>query len=114
MSYLYRDQDPQPDIQAIGRTHRLGQTRTVHIYRLATSGTVEERMLQRAEKKLYLDRMVTRDDAVVMNAGEEDKSDKLLSTLRFGCNAVFGSAMKVQELPSLQDIELITDRARSM
>lgn len=107
------DWNPSPDIQAIGRTHRLGQTKTVHIYRLCTLGTVEQRMQERAEKKLYLDRMVTRDDAVAIDTDEEENTDKLLSTLRFGCNAVFGSAMKVQELPTQEEIEIITDRTRT-
>ncbi len=40
--------------------HRIGQTKPVHIYRLCTEGTVEERIQQRAEKKLYLDQMVNR------------------------------------------------------
>jgi len=30
----------------------------VHVYRLVTEGTVEERLIARAEKKLYLDMMV--------------------------------------------------------
>ena len=50
----------QWDLQAMARVHRIGQTRPVHAYRLCTSGTVEERVLQRAEKKLYLDQMVNR------------------------------------------------------
>ena len=32
----------------------------MHVYRLVTRGTVEERIIQRAEKKLYLDQMVNR------------------------------------------------------
>ena len=44
----------------MARVHRIGQTKTVHAYRLCTTGTVEERMQQRAEKKLYLDQMVNR------------------------------------------------------
>ena len=50
------DWNPQADLQAMARVHRIGQTKTVHVYRLITRGTVEERMIQRAEKKLYLDR----------------------------------------------------------
>lgn len=38
------DWNPQSDIQAIGRVHRIGQTKTVHVYRLVSSGTVEERV----------------------------------------------------------------------
>ena len=34
-----------------------GQTRKVHVYRLLTRGTVEERIVERAEKKLYLDQV---------------------------------------------------------
>lgn len=40
--------------------HRIGQTKPVHIYRLVTGSSVEERMLQRADAKLYLDQMVNR------------------------------------------------------
>ena len=79
------DWNPQSDIQAMARVHRIGQTKTVHVYRLVSSGTVEERvssvssilvcaihpcflaqlnhilfrschkMLERAEKKLLLE-----------------------------------------------------------
>lgn len=48
------------DIQAIARCHRIGQTKTVHIYRLITAGSIEERIVQRAQKKLFLDSMINR------------------------------------------------------
>ena len=48
----------QVDLQAMARVHRIGQTKKVHVYRLVTRDTVEERIIQRAEKKLYLDKMV--------------------------------------------------------
>lgn len=50
----------QWDIQAMARVHRIGQTKPCHVYRLCTSGTVEQRIQLRAEKKLYLDQMVNR------------------------------------------------------
>lgn len=52
--------DLQWDLQAQARVHRLGQKKPVHVYRLCTGGTIEERIQQRAEKKLYLDQMVNR------------------------------------------------------
>ena len=48
----------QVDLQAIGRAHRIGQTKTVHIYRLISEGAVEERIYDRAQKKLFLSEMV--------------------------------------------------------
>ena len=33
------------------------QTKPVHVYRLCTEGTVEERVQRRAEQKLYLDQV---------------------------------------------------------
>ena len=39
----------------MARVHRIGQTKVVHVYRLVAQGTVEERIVARAEKKLYLD-----------------------------------------------------------
>eukprot|EP00522_Entomoneis_paludosa_P007833 CAMPEP_0172444392 /NCGR_PEP_ID=MMETSP1065-20121228/4442_1 /TAXON_ID=265537 /ORGANISM="Amphiprora paludosa, Strain CCMP125" /LENGTH=1047 /DNA_ID=CAMNT_0013194915 /DNA_START=254 /DNA_END=3397 /DNA_ORIENTATION=+ len=110
------DWNPQPDIQAMARVHRIGQKKTVHVYRLVTKGTVEERMVERAEKKLYLDRMVTRDGAEPMpESGEmEEDSERLMATLKFGCNAVFGQNQSESNiLPTDEDIEVITDRTRT-
>jgi SWI/SNF-related matrix-associated actin-dependent regulator of chromatin subfamily A member 5 len=107
------DWNPQPDIQAMARVHRIGQTKIVHVYRLVTAGTVEERMIERAQKKLYLDRMVTRDGVSELTLDESEDADKLMSTLRFGCNAVFGQDSDKHALPTNQDIETITDRNRT-
>ena len=38
-------------LQAMDRAHRLGQTKQVTVYQLFVKGTVEERILQRAEEK---------------------------------------------------------------
>ena len=40
------------------RAHRIGQTKPVTVYRLVSRGSVEERMIARASKKLYLNAMV--------------------------------------------------------
>ena len=101
------DWNPQVDIQAMARVHRVGQTKVVHVYRLVTQGTVEERMIERAEKKLFLDRMVTKDSDATMEIDEAGA----MHTLKFGCSAIFGD--KDNSLPSIEDIEIITDRNRT-
>jgi SWI/SNF-related matrix-associated actin-dependent regulator of chromatin subfamily A member 5 len=42
---LDSDWNPQNDLQAIGRAHRIGQTKTVKVYRLICRGSVEDQML---------------------------------------------------------------------
>lgn len=44
--------------QAMDRAHRIGQTRPVLVFRLATAHSVEGRLLQRANSKLMLERLV--------------------------------------------------------
>lgn len=51
-------QNPQADIQAMARCHRIGQTRPVVIYRLCTKGTVDETIITRADAKRFLEKMV--------------------------------------------------------
>jgi SWI/SNF-related matrix-associated actin-dependent regulator of chromatin subfamily A member 5 len=63
------------DLQAQDRAHRIGQvchasavlvlpltcrvqTKPVTVYRLVTDATIEEKIVERAEKKLYLDARV--------------------------------------------------------
>jgi len=45
------DWNPTMDSQATDRAHRIGQKKTVHVYRLVTKNTVEERILRRARQK---------------------------------------------------------------
>ncbi|KAI9706991.1 MAG: hypothetical protein M1820_004579 [Bogoriella megaspora] len=54
------DWNPQQDLQAQDRAHRIGQTRPVIVYRLATRGTVEEVLLERADSKRRLEKLVIR------------------------------------------------------
>ena len=52
------DWNPQNDLQAESRCHRIGQTSTVKVYRLVTRNTYEFEMLDRASKKLGLDHAI--------------------------------------------------------
>lgn len=55
--------NPQDDIQAENRAHRVGQTREVEVVRLVTKGTIEEQIYALGQSKLELDNKVS---------GEED------------------------------------------
>ena len=52
------DWNPQQDLQAQDRAHRIGQKRPVVVYRLATKGTVEEDLLLSADAKRRLEKLV--------------------------------------------------------
>ena len=52
------DWNPHADSQAMDRCHRLGQTNTVMVYRLATANTVEMKVLESANAKRKLERIV--------------------------------------------------------
>ena len=54
-----QDWNPQIMLQAEARAHRIGQTKPVTVYKLCTQGTVEEQMMGRIRKKLYLSAKVT-------------------------------------------------------
>ncbi|KAL1642624.1 hypothetical protein SLS58_005395 [Diplodia intermedia] len=57
--FLDEDWNPQVTLQAEARAHRIGQTKPVTIYKLCTQGTVEEQMMGRIRKKLYLSAKIT-------------------------------------------------------
>ncbi|KNC99451.1 uncharacterized protein SPPG_05689 [Spizellomyces punctatus DAOM BR117] len=52
------DWNPTVDQQAMDRSHRLGQTKQVTVYRLITAGTIEERILMRARQKDQIQKVV--------------------------------------------------------
>jgi SNF2 family DNA or RNA helicase len=52
------DWNPQNDLQAQARAHRIGQTKQVNIYRLVAKQSVEETIIERAKQKMVLDHLV--------------------------------------------------------
>ena len=65
--------NPQDDIQAENRAHRVGQTREVEVIRLVTRGTIEEQIHALGESKLALDERVAGEGAT---AAEEKQAEK--------------------------------------
>lgn len=60
------------DLQAMDRAHRIGQKKQVRVFRFITEGAVEEKIVERADRKLYL-------DAVVIQQGRLLEKNKKLS-----------------------------------
>uniref|UniRef100_A0A8C7ZDX0 Proliferation-associated SNF2-like protein n=1 Tax=Oryzias sinensis TaxID=183150 RepID=A0A8C7ZDX0_9TELE len=52
------DWNPQADLQAQDRCHRIGQTKPVVVYRLVTANTIDQKILERATAKRKLEQMV--------------------------------------------------------
>jgi len=60
--------NPATEAQAIDRAHRIGQTRTVNVYRLVTAGTIEEKVVALQQCKRDLFARVVDDDAMTGGA----------------------------------------------
>lgn len=65
--------NPQADLQAMDRAHRIGQTKQVYVFRFITENSVEERMLERAAQKLRLDQLVIQQGRTQHNKGQSIK-----------------------------------------
>ncbi|GIL73203.1 hypothetical protein Vretifemale_3383 [Volvox reticuliferus] len=126
------DWNPQNDLQAMSRAHRIGQTETVNIYRFVTSGSVEEDILERAKRKMVLDHLVIQRmdtsgrtilDPSAGKVGASAKQmfgkDELAAILRFGAEDLFkqqpeddsNAAERVRSALYEDDIDAILERA---
>ncbi|MEY2849707.1 MAG: hypothetical protein RI885_2374 [Actinomycetota bacterium] len=70
--------NPATESQAVDRTHRIGQTRPVNVYRLVATGTIEEKVMALRDRKAELFESVMDDDAVFSAALTEDDIRGLL------------------------------------
>lgn len=52
------DWNPQQDLQAQDRVHRIGQTKPVLVFRLVSGNTIESKMLEKASQKRKLETLV--------------------------------------------------------
>uniref|UniRef100_A0A6Q2XNK6 SWI/SNF related, matrix associated, actin dependent regulator of chromatin, subfamily a, member 1 n=1 Tax=Esox lucius TaxID=8010 RepID=A0A6Q2XNK6_ESOLU len=100
------DWNPQVDLQAMDRAHRIGQKKPVRVFRLITDNTVEERIVERAEMKLRLDSIVIQQGRLIEQSNKLGK-DEMLQMIRHGATHVFAS--KDNELTD-EDINTILER----
>ncbi|MBG6183221.1 superfamily II DNA or RNA helicase [Arthrobacter sp. CAN_A214] len=70
--------NPATEAQAVDRTHRIGQTRNVMVYRMVSRGTIEEKVMKLKEQKAALFTSVMDDDAVFSSALTADDIRGLL------------------------------------
>jgi len=84
------DWNPQMDLQAMDRAHRIGQKKQVRVFRMITENTVDEKIVERAEVKLRLDRMVVQQGRLAEQKTNLNKDD-MLGMIRHGASHVFAS-----------------------
>uniref|UniRef100_A0A2P2MQR7 Uncharacterized protein n=1 Tax=Rhizophora mucronata TaxID=61149 RepID=A0A2P2MQR7_RHIMU len=65
------DWNPQVDLQAQDRAHRIGQKKEVQVFRFCTEYTIEEKVIERAYKKLALDALVIQQGRLAEQKGNQ-------------------------------------------
>jgi len=99
------DWNPQVDLQAQDRAHRIGQKKVVKVFRFVTERTIEEKVIEAANRKLQM-------DALVVQSGRLAKKSKLskddmIEAIKFGADSIFKST---EGTITDEDIDLILAR----
>lgn len=114
------DWNPQQDLQAMDRAHRIGQKRPVIVYRFATRNTVEETLLLKADGKRKLEKLVIQKgkfkslfDGVDAKKGKMKAEDmeELKGALAGDDFEKFDPATDGGEVLSEEDLKILTDRS---
>ena len=113
------DWNPQNDLQAQARAHRIGQKNTVNIYRLVSASSIEEDIIERAKKKMVLDHLVIQrmdtSGRTVLSKKAESKTipfdkNEINQILKFGAEELFKDE---EDNEPECDIDLILQRAET-
>jgi len=99
------DWNPQADLQAQDRCHRLGQKKPVSVYRLVSENTIEEKIVERAQQKLKLDAMIVQQGR--LQAKDKVTKEEIMAAVRFGADTVFRSE---ESTITDDDIDVILER----
>ncbi|KAK3394756.1 CHD1-like protein [Podospora didyma] len=87
------DWNPQADLQAMARAHRIGQKKPVNVYRLVAKQTIEEEVVKRARNKLFL-------EYLTIQAGVTDEGKELREQFK-------ERGFKMDEAKTAEDISMI-------
>ena len=86
--FLEHDWNPMVDLQAMDRAHRLGQRKTVHVYRILSQGTLEGKLMNAQRYKLRVAHTVIDDENASL---EKMRTETLLELLGQEKSAEAGS-----------------------
>ncbi|WFD00871.1 DNA helicase [Malassezia yamatoensis] len=109
------DWNPQNDLQAMSRAHRLNSKFHVSVFRLLTKGTVEEDVLERAKRKMVLEyaiihQMDTSGTNFAPNALNKNSQnfsrEELGAILKFGAQSMFKSENEDGQQKKLDEMDL--------
>lgn len=92
------DWNPQMDLQAMARAHRIGQTKPVMVYRFVSKETIEEDIIERARNKLML-------EYITIQRGVTDTTEKAKLKQKLASQGI-----KTGEADDADDINLILKR----
>ncbi|KAJ8522231.1 hypothetical protein ONZ45_g1180 [Pleurotus djamor] len=116
--------NPQMDIQAQDRAHRIGQTKPVLIYRLVSSHTIEEKIMQRATEKRKLEAMVIAKGKFKMPGASSTSSKNTFSLVELAADLMALEGEKISVVPNTQagkkgvlsdqDLAALLDRSDSV
>ena len=107
------DWNPQADLQAMARAHRIGQKKHVMIYRFVAKDTVEEQVLERARKKMILEYAIISLDTTSndqQNSSEPPSTTELSEILKFGAASMFQANNNQKKLEDL-NLDDVLDHA---
>lgn len=102
------DWNPQQDLQAMDRVHRIGQQKPVIVIRLCTPRSIEQDLLDRAAQKLRLNEVVIESGGFqgLEKGTKQQKIDRLNSQIEIG-HLEFSKNAKITDA----DLDNILDRS---
>ncbi|WZH42875.1 SNF2 family N-terminal domain-containing protein [Fusarium acuminatum] len=110
------DFNPQQDLQAQDRCHRIGQTRPVVVFRLATKDTVEEALLNSADAKRRLEKLVIKKGNFKSMGQKMDHNEEIDPESLRALLLKDGEVYKVsggEEILSDSDLDVLCDRSEA-
>ena len=103
------DWNPQMDLQAMDRAHRIGQTKQVNVYRLISRNTLEERIIERQCLRLKLDSLIIQTGSLAPRHKPLEKQE-LQEMLHYGADAIFNATQDESSEITDEELERILQR----
>lgn len=99
------DWNPQIDLQAMDRAHRIGQVKPVSVFRFITQATIEEKMIEKQALKLKLDSVIIQKGRAATK-GQGFSKDELKDVVNYGADEIF----QVGDSYTEEDIEKLIQK----